>query len=501
MDMKVSDKNSFAYSLNFLKKLNAVSFNGKPVSCLKIFDKYNVWIFFQTRIFFGDLKFLSDKLDKFSVPRPSARIIIQDFLLSCLGLTLSSAALAVAILSKKKVLVYSIDRANSTILSNDARLDPIYKYLKEHGIPYLEYFHTIFDRQFVMNLMTRRRVAVYLRSIDSLYRVGRTLGFIRPTYSRIGKVDLSNFEPEERHYAKYLLSKYISTIDLVKFRVKVLQKILSWMDLKVLLTIDNTRDYFELILACQLNSIPVMAFQHGHFTKYHVGWLDDGSFEGEIVRPDKLYVWSEYWKRELLRLGTYFPKNAIEVGGLKVKTDSRPIKPLANVGVLIPYEVDSVKVEVKKYIDKLLSCKGIKVFFKLRTDLNKDKQLAEYGLESGNHPNLELISDLNVYLSEINVVAGTYSTFLYDMIAYLKPVVILKTSSDFGEGLLKNHLATEVTINNLCRKVIEISKTPEDMLLNKKKILFGESEKLMYDTVSRIGEELRLNSDDTKDQT
>ena len=486
-------RNNFKYSLDFLKRFNALYYQGKPLSHQKIFSKYNVWIFFQTRLFFNDLKNVHQKLGNEIDSRPSWRVVCQNFLLSVFSLLLSSLALVSAILFKKKLLIYSIDRANSTLFSNDARMDPVYKYLKESSASFVEFFHTIFDLNFVQKFFKRKRFAMYMKSIDSLFPLAYFLGLAKRNDLDINKIDLSSFKIEERDYAKFLLSRYLSAVDLVVFRVRILKKVLSWMSLEAVFTIDNTRDYWELVLACRMNNIPVYAFQHGHFTKYNVGWLDDGSFDGEIVHPDKLFVWSDFWKRELLRLGTYFPEESIEVGGFR-----SPISASSNLskgeilGVLVPYEVHSIKLEVKKYVDKLLTCENIKIFFKLRTDSDTDRQMNEYGISENYHPNLKIISDIKDCINEISIVAGTYSTFLYDMMVYERPIVILRTPSDFGDGMLLNNLAEEVNMENLCEKILEISKTPESVLKGRREILFGKESKLMYDSVKRLAEELQL---------
>ena len=482
-----SNKNSFKYALDFLKRLNALHYQGRPVSQQTIFGEYNVWIFFQNRIFFNELReFAKDK----QVPvefKSSLRVRLQNFVLATFALLVSLLGVLSMILLGKRTLVYSIDRTNSKVLWNDARMDPVYQYLKSSKASFMECFHTTFDLDFVKRLFARRRWGIYIKSIDTMFGLLNFFGFIKRSHVDIGDVDWSSFAPEERAYAKWLLHKYLSSIDLAVFRVRVLRKILSWAKIETLLTIDNTRDYWELILATKMNNIKSYAFQHGHFTKYHVGWLDDGSFGGKIVCPDGLFVWSDFWKQELLRLGTYFPEEAIEVGGLKNSLLANPPKTHHElIGVLIPYEVDSDKLEMKKYIDSLLACGGVKIFFKLRTDLDAERQMSEYHLNIRYHPDLLFVSDVSKHLSDIDVVAGTYSTFLYDMVAYEKPVVLLETSSDFGEGLVVNGLADSLSLDNVCDRIREVASTDKSVLRARKERLFGANPLLMYDTVRNL---------------
>lgn len=479
--------NNFKYSLDFLKRFNALRYDGKPLSEQKIFDQYNVWIFFQNRIFFGDLKEFSAGQKVQPSTKSSLRISLQNVVLAIFGLAVSFLAVVSGILFKKKFLVYSIDRTNSNVMASDARMDPIYQYLKLSRDAFLECLHTTFDRGYVKRFFRRRRLVIYVRSIDSLFRLLCFVGVLRPTLIDISKVDLSLFNPEEKEFARELVSKYLGAIDRSVFKVRVLRKVLSWMRIETLLTIDNARDYWELILACRLNNIKTYAFQHGHFTKYHVGWLNDGTFTGQIAHPDKLFVWSDFWHEELRRLGTYFPDSSVEVGGFKNKVESSsPKSDRPYLGVLIPYEVDSSKLEVRKYIDTLLSCDDIRILFKLRTDIDIERQMKEYGLKEGYSPNLLFISDTAKHLPEVDVVAGTYSTFLYDMVAHERPVVIFKTSSDFGEGLSVNGLAETVDMDGICQKIKEAASTDPGILISRKAKLFGERPGLMYDTVRTL---------------
>lgn len=493
MEPQSVHKNDFQYAQSFLKRFNSLVYKGNPVSNIKIFDNYNVWIFFQNRIFFNDLKRFSKDRCIIESPIPSLRVKIQSLTLNLCGLMISFVAFVLATLSRKKLLVYSIDRNNSKIYSNDARMDIIYEYLRRYHIPFIECFHTTVEWSFLKRFLQRKRWAIYIKSIDFIFYTLCALGITKRELVNIENVNFSSFIEEEKDYAKRLLKNYLSSIDLVIFRVKLLKKILPLTKIKALFAIDNTRDYWEVVLACQLSGILTYAFQHGHFTKYHVGWLNDGTFQGKIVHPDRIYLWSEFWKEELIRLGTYFPRESMCIGGFKdIKNSTFSMSLQELITVLVPYEVDSNKKQMKEYIDKLLGC-GIKIFFKLRTDLEEERQLEEYGINRRYHSNFLIIEDVNKQIDEIDVVAGTYSTLLYDMIAQEKPIMYLETSSDFGEGLVKNNLAESVSLDNVCEKVKVISKTDIEVLKKRKTKLFGETPKLLYDTLHELDNELQLS--------
>lgn len=480
-------KNDFQYSLDFLKRFNALVYEGKPLSHQKIFDTYNVWIFFQNRIFFNELRqFVKHKKTPERL-RISPIIKIQNFFLAFFALVISVVSVLFGVIIKKRFLVYSIDRINSKVYSNDSRIDYIYQYLKDARESFVESLHTTLDASLVKRFITRRRFVIYIKSIDTLYRVAIFLRIVRPKRITTDGIDVSAFSFEEREYIKWLLPRYLEAVELVIFKVKVLRKVVAWLGVEALLTIDNTRDYWEVLLACKMNGVDTHAFQHGHFTKYHVGWLNDGSFDGEIVCPDKLYVWSDFWKQELLRLGTYFKPAAIVVGGLKnFSQDSGKKSDHSVINVLIPYETDTDRRVIKEYVDAMLGCETIHVLFKARTDIEMQKQLDEYGFTANYHRKFTIVNDITSVIKDVDVVVGTYSTFLYDMIAYEKPVALFETSSDFGEGLLTHALADSIGFKNLCSDIKKVAATHSDVLKQRKHTLFGKNPSLMYDTVQKI---------------
>jgi len=487
MKSEILPENNFKYKLDFLKRFNALNYRGESLSHQKIFDRYNVWVFFQSRIFFNDLREFGGGKVVLEGKPPAFKIRIQDFVLSSFGILESLVAVVSTLVFKRKFMVYGVDRDNSKVFANDARMDPVYQYLRSSSKPFIEFMHTTFDLDLLKRFVRRKRFVFYIRAIDPLFYLLASLGLVRREPLRIEEMDLSAFDEREKVFVLNLLRKYLSKIGLIVFKVKVLRAVLPWIGAETLLAIDNTRDYWEMILACRMNGIKVYAFQHGHFTKYHVGWLNDGTFDGEIAHPDKLFVWSDFWKQELLRLGTYFPEDSIEVGGLKsAVNEGTERSKREDIGVLMPYEVDANKKEVKEYIDRMLSCGNMKIFFKLRTDIDSARQLDEYGLGEDYHPSLKVITDASKHIHEVDIIAGTYSTFLYDMVAFERPIVLLETSSDFGEGLVLNGLADPVHLGNICEKIKEIASTSKGVLIGRKEKLFGKSPVLMYHTIQRL---------------
>jgi hypothetical protein len=480
----MSPRPDLKYSLDLLKRINLVRVNGAPLSSWKIFNDYNVWHIYQQFIFIEDIKEFSTTKHFIKNRGPSVLIRIRENILRLIGLGVSLMSLIPLIIGRRKVLVYGIDRTNS-IYNGDARIDYIYEFLTKHHITYVEAFHTIFNRAFLKNILRRKRLAFYIRAIDTLYSLLHL--FATTEKIDINHHDLEHFSAEEQLFIQGLIYKYVSRIPRTVFRIKFLTRIFKLSGIKVILAIDSARDYHEVILAAKFAGIPTYAFQHGHFTKYHVGWLMGASSSSRFIAPDILFVWSDYWKKELLRLGTYFTPDQLVVGGVRRVIDEvRDEKSHhQKLGVLIPYEIEGYKDQIKKYIEKILACRDTVIYFKTRSDIPKDKQFADYHLEP--HERLQALPDIEPELHNIDVVAGTYSTFLYDMIQYNKPVAILETDSDYGEGMVTNGLARKITTKeNICTVLHELKNMPESIRKELRDKLFGKQLVFISETLSAV---------------
>ncbi len=200
-----------------------------------------------------------------------------------------------------------------------------------------------------------------------------------------------------------------------------------------------------------------------------------------VVKPEKFFVETNYWKKELLRLGTYFNENEIEVGG-NLKKDFEEEKSLfktdnrKELRVLLSYEIYAPKNELARYIKKFFSCPGVKIIFSVRPDRDLNEQISEYGLEKGLE-NLTITKNLKEVENDIDIVAGTYSTLLYEMIGKRKPVVVLKTSLDHGEGMVINGLVDSLDINesNFCGRLNQIKNLNAEVLDERRKLLYSGS--------------------------
>jgi hypothetical protein len=205
-------------------------------------------------------------------------------------------------------------------------------------------------------------------------------------------------------------------------------------------------------------------------------------------------VWNSYWKKELLRLGTYYKEDELIVGGEKQLFKSpNPSFPGVDFtqkkAILIPYETDAPKDEVKVFID-MFKKSGFKVYFKIRSDISKEVQCQEYGLSPGE---VRVITDYNPIISEVALIVGVYSTFLYDLIGSDVPVAIFETSMDYGYGMVENGLAgilykdglIQDQVTRICREY-----PVRNSLIGK---IFSEK-KLLTETIETISKQCNITS-------
>ena len=347
----------------------------------------------------------------------------------------------------------------------------------------------------MVNLFKRKRFVLYLEVLNGLYAFFRAVSLEKSAVADVSLFDVSCFSSEdEKHFARILIERFIAETQRVQFRIKVLTTILRFTHLKIIFAIDDVRHYNDLLIAGKVNGITTITIQHGHFTKYHVGWLKDSLFEGGFVVPDTLLVWSQYWKDELLRLGTHFEKEAIVIGGSKDSIMTRePKKKMQDCVVLIPYETSGPQGEVARYIENILKCEDISVIFKLRSDIPEAKQLAEYGLLQIVHPKFKTEVEIKEVINSIDLVIGTYSTFLYDMLASGVRIAMLKTESDYGEGMVINNLADMVSNGeNSCEELHLLCARPPQEIEDRRVLLMGEHQLFLADTLADIIEKVKL---------
>jgi len=417
-------------------------------------------------------------------PRSSVAVKLKIVILGIFAIVFSLCGALWLAVSRRKIVIFSMDKTSGSY-QNDFRIDYLYRVLEEKKLPYFEIIHTVLGRKMIKNLFARKRSAFYLEAVDFL-AFPFVLKEKRRIYDMHKTTDENLFAPEERELMKKLYTKYASSMVISKARVAFFRYLLRASNVSDIYTIDDVRSISELALAAQMQGVSFTAIQHGHFTKYHVGWLTMTRIPGKIIAARKLLVWSEFWKQELLRLSTYFSPDQIIISG--EKSLFVPVQKTHDekISVLFPYEKNAPKAEIFRYLEELMKYSNIELCFKLRPDEDKQTQIDLYGLAPF-LSKITLVRDIRDVLPRVDVVIGTYSSFLYDMVALERPVLILETSIDYGEGMIENTLAGRLLYgDDIYRAIKDASETPQEILVERREKLVGKKPLLLEDTLKEI---------------
>lgn len=472
---------SFSLALDRLKKFNRFVIENQELADVFIHGEYNFLQAYQTPIFHELVSYSDTKktVTRAVETASQAGLAVRMRQLFAVGFSLCSYVFLM--MSRRPVLVFTADKDTYSAYQCDFRMVNLFQYLFDHKVKFVEIFHTIFRHDFIACALRRRRPSLYLEAGDVVYTFARMVGLLSyPTHSGVGHFDFSSAE-EDSEMFRGLVERYAERINRSRFRIHILSWLLKRTGVKKLVAAADLRNYHEVIAACNAAGIKTYAFQSGNLSKYSVGYLNYGGPEGRLIKPTKIMLETGYWKRELQRWGTYFREDEIEVGGsvkedyaMMISQHPRDIGHGVDLTILIPYEIIAPKDEILSYIRKFLTFDRVRVVFKFRADRDLADQAREYGLK-GLSGNLMLITDLKE-IPGFDIVAGTYSTFLYEMIGQLKPAIVLKTSLDYGEGLIANSLADEININdiNLSTKFQDIKETSIEILRARRYKLYGE---------------------------
>lgn len=213
---------------------------------------------------------------------------------------------------------------------------------------------------------------------------------------------------------------------------------------------DDVNEIHPLLYAAQRHGIPGMGWQVGHYGLRQAAFSLANIRRDEYQWFDKLVVWGEYWKDILQRYTDVYPDEMFVIGCNK---HSRTCKRLASPGfdprnVLVPYEYFANTMACGRYMKRLVDL-GFTVFFKVRPDERIERQIESYHL--GDYvPRIEIVERVtDEFMARINIVAGSMSTFLFDMLPYGKETWVFDTEFRLLDEFHTDGFARLVTLDGL----------------------------------------------------
>ncbi|MEK7530605.1 MAG: hypothetical protein AAB573_01960 [Patescibacteria group bacterium] len=443
--------------------------NGTPISDIRLVEGYALWPRVAQMALSVDFKFFSATkiFDDVRVPYDElsgAPYTFSGFFVGAFAFLVTCIASVVLVVSRREVVVYGVDKMGG-IAHADFRMQGVYEVLISRAQSYVEVFHTILGVSFFKHLFARGRVAIYLEGIDWLYL---TLRFIRRLVvprEKFSVTGLESFSIEEQKITTAVVQKYVGAAALFRFRLSFLRFVLRESRVKLILSIDDTRHYQELMIAARECAIPTYAFQHGQISPYFVGWL--GQNELHAAHADTLVVWNQYWKDELVRLQAAWQGDALLIGGSAKEMSALTLMRGNTNTVLIPYEIDAPLGIVRECIANLTRG-GITVLVKLRNDIPAHTQCTAYNITEAQ--TIRSVSECPPVIAVI----GSYSTFLYDAMMVGVPVGIIMSPLLFADGIVRNRLAIQIDPYEPMRGVRLLSAMTEDAVLEIKKRVHAE---------------------------
>ena len=238
-------------------------------------------------------------------------------------------------------------------------------------------------------------------------------------------------------YAQSLINTQIATL-------KSHKSVFKRLSYRLFVGIDDANVVYPLLYAAQEVGMKTLGFQHGaSYLRRHEAYIMRGI--ERYCWYDNVLLWGEYWKKNILKHSKIFQDSFYILASNKHSYDySLFPKQGYDKTILVPYEFIADSIKVGEYIKTFID-KGYTVCFKPRPDRSLAAQLHAYYL--GKYE-----SDINIVenitpeiMAEMDVIAGTQTSLLFDLLPYNKPIWILDTPFRLMYDMVEDGLARLIT--------------------------------------------------------
>jgi hypothetical protein len=223
---------------------------------------------------------------------------------------------------------------------------------------------------------------------------------------------------------------------------------------KALIGLDDCNYPYPYIYAAKANNIITIGIQHGLYAKRHEAYVM--KHLKQHLWFDNLIVWGQFWKNHFLKFNKFFNKKNIFIASNKHSYDyfcgKKNIKAKT---ILIPYEFLCDSIQVGIFINFFLK-NGFIVYFKPRVDEPISDQIECYSVKK--HRNFRILPMLSASdMADIDIIAGTQTTYLFDLLPFNKPIWILETDFKLLYDMIDLKLA----------RLVKLSEVSDAVRLNK----------------------------------
>ena len=236
---------------------------------------------------------------------------------------------------------------------------------------------------------------------------------------------------------------------------------------------------YPLIYASNEIGLRTLGIQHGAYTLRHEAYLMN--FVDKYDWFDNIIVWGKYWQDIILNNSKLFPKDFHLIGSKKLPFDLVESNTKNNKTILMPYEFLSDTIKIGSYIKKLMDL-DFEIYFKIRPDKNTNVQIQTLNLEEY-ASKLTIIEEITPSLmKKIDIVAGSMSTLIFDLLLFNKPTWIFSDAFKFMDDMVDNNLARRISDEDM----LDIENIYIQDMKNKSKIELS----YLFDNVS-MGDTIR----------
>jgi hypothetical protein len=271
------------------------------------------------------------------------------------------------------------------------------------------------------------------RHIRNYKNYKKYLDFItlyRNVWSKKVKINLSSFEKKILNSIDKEINEIITEkINIKNILIERVKKFIPTYNIyKNILQKSNPKEIYvvvgygraELIKAAKDLNIKIIEFQHGTFSKYHLGYSYPNYKKELDYFPDEFWVWNEYW-RNLIDFPIskdnvkIYPFRYLEIEKQKYKN----IQKKENQMVVLCQGGLTDRM-AKKILDNYKEFSKFNIIFKLhpeeygRSHLYKNLSTLKQKL------NIDIVEDVDLYklLAESEYQSGVFSTALYEGIEF-----------------------------------------------------------------------------------
>lgn len=267
--------------------------------------------------------------------------------------------------------------------------------------------------------------------------------------------DLTGFSVEKSVLFSAAVALVERTLTSCVADMRLHRRWLRQLGARVFYGFDDVNTYiFPLLYAARSLGLFTLGHQHGAYIKRHAGYTMPGLPDRSFVWFDRVLVWGAYWRDKMIRDARVHPPEIWVRGSNKLKHTYTPSRGqssgAAPSSILIPYEFLADTGTIGKFIQRFVES-GYTVWFRPRPDEPVNTQLDAYLLPEETRGKLRLAQGpLNdELLSKIDIVAGTMTTLVYELLPAGKIIWYLDTPYRHLQDLVDEGLAHRIQLEEI----------------------------------------------------